>query len=127
MNTFKQFLAEGKRSEAIAELSNLFEHEVYKKIPGTTNSYRQDSANTNTKTQKHSHVYAKQRGGGEHLYAVNVDGSGHDGSSGTHIPAGHAEHFRSLGYEINLDNVLESIELEQIEERAHQLVFLEDI
>ena len=126
MKTFKQYLAENKREEALSKLTDLFEHEVYKQIPGTINSYRQDSANTNTKTQRHSHVYAKANGVGNELYSVNVSGSGHDGSSGIIIPSGHADFFRSKGYDIKPDNILESLDVEQLQEGAYHLVLLEE-
>lgn len=126
MKTFKQYLAESERADAVTKLVELFEHETYKRIPGTTNSFRQDAANTNTRTQQHSHVYAKLNGGGKELYSVNVSGSGHDGSSGTEIPAPHAEFFRSKGYSIKPDNILESLDLENLQEGEYSLVLLED-
>ena|SRR5688572_19833929 len=126
MKTFKQYLAESNRQEALSKLTDLFEHEIYNRVPGTTNSYRQDPANTNTRTQKHSHVYAKLNGGGNELYAVNLDGSGHDGSGGIQIPSVHADHFRSLGYDINTGNVLESLDVEKLEEKMHRLVLLNE-
>ncbi|GAB6057107.1 hypothetical protein JCM31598_02240 [Desulfonatronum parangueonense] len=56
-------------------------------IPGTKNSYRVDPENITTRTIKHSHVYAKPKGEGKFIYAVNIDGSGHDGSSGNRYQA----------------------------------------
>ena len=106
MKTFKQFLAENKRERAVTKLTVFFEHEVYKRIPGTTNSCRQDSLNTNTQVQQHSHVYAKLNGGGKELYSVNLSGSGHDGSNGIQISATHADFFRSKGYDIQPNNIL---------------------
>lgn len=127
MKSFKQFLAESEKiDEAISQRVQLFEHETYKRIPGTKNSYRTDSGNTNTKTIKHSHVYAKPKGCGSELYSVSIDGSGHDGSSGKAIPSSHADHFRSLGYEINPNNILESLEFGDIDENAFTLVLLEN-
>ena len=65
MKSFKQFLAESENiDEAISQRVQLFEQETFKHIPGTKNSYRTDSGNTNTKTIKHSHIYAKPNGGG---------------------------------------------------------------
>jgi len=126
MKTFKQYLAENQRKEAVTKLTTLFEHEVYKRIPGTANSFRQDPANTNTQVQRHSHVYAKLNGGGQELYSVNLSGSGHDGSSGIPIPDTHAAFFRSKGYDIKPDNILESLNLEQLQEGMYRLVLLED-
>lgn len=126
MKTFKQVLAENKKVEAVSKLVELFEHETYKRIPGTASSYRQDAANTNTKTQQHAHVYARPNGGGKELYSVNLSGSGHDGSSGIEIPAPHADFLRSKGYSIKSDNILESLSPEKLQEGQYCLVLLED-
>ena len=123
--TFRQFLAEARERAARIELLSLLEHSTYKRLPGTASSYRSDAPNTNTKTQRHSHVYAKPNGKGKQLYAVNVDGTGHDGSSGTQIPQAHADHFRSIGYEIPLDNILESLDMDSLTD-AFELIFVED-
>jgi hypothetical protein len=126
MKRFKDFVAESERRDAVEKLTLALEHEVYKRIPGTSNSYRQDAANTNTKAQVHSHVYAKLKGGGKELYAVNVDGSGHDGSSGKTIPGSHADFLRSKGYNIKPTNALESIGSEQLDSDTYVLLLLED-
>lgn len=126
MKRFKQYLAEVEREKAIETLTLAFEHEVYMRIPGTTNSYRQDAANTNTQTQRHLHVYAKLNGGGKELYSVNLDGSGHDGSSGTPISSANADFFRSKGYNVPLTNTLESLDLEHINDGTYYLILLED-
>ena len=126
MKSFKEFLNESEAEERVREKLALFEHELYKRIPGTNNSYRTDSANTNTMTLKHSHVYAKPKGQGRQLYSVNDNGSGHDGSSGVEVPASHADHFRSLGYDIALNNILESIDMEKLEVAEHELVVVSD-
>lgn len=116
MEEFKllnELLKQSKKNNVakfVEKLSITLEHEKYKNIPGTNSSVRQDKGNTNTKTQDHAHVYAKRNGGGKELYSVNLDGSGHDGSSGKSIPSSHADFLRSLGYEIPVNLVLESIE-----------------
>ena len=122
--SFKHFFYARKRNEKIEEL--LLEHESYELIPGTKNSRREDSGNTNTKTQVHSHVFAKPKGKGKQLYAVNVDGSGHDGSSGIEISKKHADFFRDEGYEVPDTNILESIESDSISEDEYVLVLLEE-
>lgn len=127
MITFKQFLAENKRDEAISQLTILFEYGYYKRVPGTENSYRQDSENTSTRVQRHSHVYAKLNGKGKKLYSVNVSGSGHDGSSGIEISAPHADFFRKKGYGIKSDNFLEKLSLEQLQKEAHLLILFEEM
>jgi len=125
MKSFKEFLAETQvEKDALAKIE-LFEHETYKLVPGSKNSYRTDPGNTNTMTLKHSHVYAKPKGRGKELYSVNIDGSGHDGSSGTQIPGSHADHFRSLGYTIGQDNILESIDFSAMGADGYELVLLD--
>lgn len=122
--SFKEFFYARERDEKIEQL--LLEHDSYELIPGTKNSRREDSGNTNTKTQKHSHVYAKPNGKGKQLYVVNIDGSGHDGSSGIEISQKHAEFLRDLGYEIPDSNILESIEVESVTEDEFKLVLIEE-
>lgn len=122
-NTFKRYLAELERENEVeviftekeysllSELTPVLEHLQYKNIPGTTNSYRIDAANTNTVTQRHAHVYAKANGGGKQLYSVNVDGTGHDGSSGITIPKEHGHYFKKSGFDIPSSLVLESLDV----------------
>jgi len=121
MKQLEQYLKELENLEKV----NLFEHEIYKLIPGTKNSYRTDAGDTNTLTLKHSHVYAKPKGGGGGLYSVNLDGTGHDGSSGKEIPMAHADHFRSHGYKIKSNNILENLDIGNINNSEYELVLLE--
>lgn len=126
VTTFKEYLRESAdKEQAFRERILLFEHEVYKLIPSTNNSVRADPGNTNTMTMRQSHVYAKPKGRGKELYAVNIDGSGHDGSSGTKIPARHADYFRSLGYAISPTNILESLDLDSMDAAQFQVTVLE--
>ncbi len=113
--TFKQYINEDKYidiEQKIKEgiLTLTLEHQVYKLIPGTRNSYREDPANTNSKTLKHAHIYAKPNGNGKQLYSVNIDGTGHDGCSGTTISTKHADFFTNKGYSIDSNLTLESID-----------------
>ncbi|WP_431475210.1 hypothetical protein RVM24_07685 [Marinobacter sp. KM021] len=121
MKSFKDFL---KEKDGTMRLMDLFEHKTYKNIPGTKCSYREDPANTNTMTQKHAHTYAKPKGRGRQLYSVNLDGSGHDGSSGTEIPRAHADYFRAKGYEIDTSNILESLDLLKLKPEDFELITL---
>lgn len=105
--------------------SNLSEHNVYKKFPGKKASYREDHGNTNKLTIKHAHAYAKPKGKGKELYSVNMDGSGHDGYSGTEIPKDHADFFRSKGYQIDQTNILESITYSDLSENQYTLWIFE--
>jgi hypothetical protein len=126
MKTFEMFLRESAdKDQAFRKRVLLFEHEVYKRLPGTQNSFRSDPGNTNTMTLRHSHVYAKLKGRGGELYAVNIDGSGHDGSSGMAIPATHADFFRSKGYAIPETNILESLDQDSLQEDKFTLIVLE--
>ena len=123
---FKEFMKEQEREQTIQNLTVALEHQTYKQIPGTNNSFREDPPNTNTKTQRHAHVYAKRSGGGKELYSVNLDGSGHDGSSGITIPKSHAEFLRGKGYEIPPTCTLESITLDPSVDHGYELIILED-
>ena len=125
--TFKQYLAETEATRGVLPgLIELFEHEVFGRIPGSRNSYVEHPGNTNTLTLKHSHVYAKPQGQGKQLYAANVNGTGHDGSSGIEISKSHADFFRSKGYEIPPSNILEGINYELLEEQKHFVYILSD-
>lgn len=132
MKSFKKYSEEAQKNklleERISELSLAFEHYIYKDIPGTKNSFRLDSPNTSTMTQKHAHVYAKRNGGGKELYSVNLDGSGHDGFSGTAIPQKHADHFRSIGFSIPDNLTLESIDYEMLNPDLYEIcIFSDDV
>lgn len=125
MKRFKDFMKEveqEKEKEAkLSELSLALEHLIYKNIPGTRNSMRVDPENTNTLTQRHAHVYAKPNGDGRHIYSVNLNGTGHDGSSGTVIPAKHAEHLRGLGFDIPATLALESLEVDLLRPELYEI------
>lgn len=84
----------------------LLEFQTYKPIPGTKKSYRIDKECSFTHVQKHAHVYAKPNGKGKELYAVNLDGSGHDGSKHTMEPY-EIEFFKNLGFTIPDNGVIE--------------------
>ena len=87
---------------------------------------RLDPENTNTLTQRHAHVYAKPNGEGKQIYSVNFNGSGHDGSSGTAIPAKHAEHLRGLGFDIPANLTLESLEADILRPGLYEICILGD-
>ena len=123
---FQEFLKEQEREKALQELTVTLEHHTYKQIPGTNNSYREDSPKTSTMTQRHAHVYAKRNGEGKELYSVNLSGTGHDGSSGTTIPKSHAEFLRGRGYDIPLTNTLESISIDPSVDDGYELLLFED-
>ena len=130
MKRFKEFLKESElnevREKKLAELSLALEHQTYKNIPGTRNSLRVDPQNTSTLTQRHAHAYARPNGGGKQLYSVNLDGSGHDGSSGMVISASHAEHLRGLGFTIPANLTLESLDIESLIPELYEFCILCD-
>jgi hypothetical protein len=119
MITFKEFIKKAqiaanrlglRQSMADANQICLDEHHVYRRFPGEKTSYRIDSGNTSTLTQRHAHVYAQPEGKGRQLYAVNIDGSGHDGSSGTEISSSHADFLRGQGFDIPTTNIIEQLD-----------------
>lgn len=111
MKTFKEFYNEIEVTEVTLSDEQLLENKQYQRIPKTQKTYRIDKANTSTLTQDHAHVYASKN---NQIYAVNIDGSGHDGNHGYEISKKDAEYFRGLGFDISVDNILESLELEMI-------------
>ncbi len=125
MKTFGEFSAEKKqREEDIAEWIKQYDHETYKPVPGTKHSYRPAFGPTSAGTVKHSHVYAKPKGGGPEIYVVNTDRNGYDGASGMEIPTAHADYFRSLGYDIDSDNILQGLESTRMETDSYDLIIL---
>ena len=127
----KELLALQKADEIykknLEDLTLTLEHVTYKNIPGTSSSVRHDKGKTSTKTQDHAHVFAKRNGQGKQLFAVNMDGTGHDGSSGTKISARHAEYLRGAGYIIPDNLTLESLSYESIDKGNFEfLVLTED-
>ena len=117
---------ESREEKRVKDRITLFEHEIYKQIPGEQASYRIDKANTNAMTIKHCHVFAKTKGNGNQLYAANVTGSGHDGYQGYKISDKHANYFRSIGFNIPSTNILESIDLFKLDSVSFSLVILYD-
>jgi len=119
-------LIEELKNERLNGLILALEHSTYKIIPKTRNSYRQDAQNTNTKTQRHAHVYAKPNGKGKHLYSVNIDGTAHDGSSGVVLSSSHAKYFNDLGYEIPSNLTLESMDFSDLNPDDFEICILEE-
>ena len=113
------------KSVRLGELVLALEHQTYKIIPGTTLSYRFDPANTNTRTQGHFHVFAKRNGKGGQLFAVNMDGSGHDGSSGTTISRKQADYLQSKGVQVPLNLTLESIDYSDLNSEEFFILILD--
>lgn len=124
----EQLAAENRRkSKKLLEIALSQEHQVYSRIPGTSNAYRRDSANTNTQALRRAHVYAKQNGGKKKLYSVSLDEGGIENSDGLQIPREHADFFRGNGYNIRLDNVLESVVIDRlIDNSKYSILLLND-
>lgn len=107
MTTFKEFINEIEVVKVDLRDELLLEHDKYQKIPKTQRTYRIDKANTSSLTQDHAHVYASKN---KQIYAVNIDGSGHDGNHGYEIPKRDAEYFRTIGFDIAQTNILENLD-----------------
>jgi hypothetical protein len=79
--------------------------------------------NTSTKTEKHSHVYARPEGSGRQFYAVNCNVSGHHGSHDMQIAPSHADYFQAKGYDIPQSNMLECINIKALVGSTYQILF----
>lgn len=133
MKSFKEFLYDKKVSEVIDKLTRgqfkeysvetvvfeskekkpfleqqlILEWEQYKKIPKTNLTYRYDTGNTNTQTKDHIHVFAKNN----QLYAINIDGTAHDGSSAK-LGNKEVKFLKSIGFTPPANGILEWITLD---------------
>lgn len=129
MLTFRQFVEKARsivsrQTFAKGNPQRLDEHKLYQNFPGEKTSYRIDPCNTSTMTQRHAHIFAKPEGQGRQLYAVNVDGSGHDGSSGIEISGSHAEFLRGEGFAVPMTNILEQLDPVKLNEGRYSLILL---
>ncbi|MDD4963627.1 MAG: hypothetical protein PHI11_06890 [Gallionella sp.] len=108
---------EVKEATSLAEkflllgLESISESANYDRVPKTQMSVRFDNGKTNKMTKDHAHVFARPNGQGKELFAVNIDGSGHDGSSGKAIPRKVGEFLKDKGYAMPLNLVIESMSL----------------
>lgn len=100
----------------------LLEFAQYKPIPGTKKSYRIDKQSTFTHVQKHAHVFEKPNGEGKELYAVNMDGSGHDGSKYPMTPH-EINFFKDLGFNIPDDGLIESVSFDSLDIKSELFIF----
>jgi len=94
---------------SLLSLEYITEGADYQGVPKTQMSVRFDNGNTNTMTQGHAHVFARPNGQGKQLFAVNIDGTGHDGSSGAAIPKKVGAFLQTKGYTIHPNFVVESM------------------
>ncbi|MBE6285924.1 MAG: hypothetical protein E7093_05745 [Bacteroidales bacterium] len=87
----------------------ILEYEIYKKFPPTKCVYRLDRSNNTTGQQTHIHVYADKKRHHQ-LYAINIDGSSHDGSKYLLSPK-HQDALRVIGFIVPKDGLLEWCDL----------------
>jgi hypothetical protein len=98
---------ENNEQSTFLEQQLILEWEQYKKIPKTNLTYRYDTGNTNTKTKDHIHVFANNN----QLYAINIDGTAHDGSSAK-LGSKEIKFLKSIGFTPPQDGILEWITLD---------------
>lgn len=126
MKTLLEQLAAEKRKKGkkILEIALNLEHQVYSRVPGTSNTYRRNSEHTHTLTLRHAHVYAKQNSGKKKLFSVGLD----DGDAAPHvIPNEHADFFRGNGYDVRLNNTLETLAVTRlIDSDKYSILLLND-
>jgi len=89
---------------------SLLEHNVIKNFKTTTNRYYFHPEDTNPPVKAHYHVIPLK--GKEEIYAVNMDGTAHHRvNKGYRIPSKEADELRSLGVNINSENIIEHLEI----------------
>ncbi len=131
MKNYKQFLVEGKIQEAVkklleekeicslvAESANtsvfnnqyLLEWEQYKNIPKTNLTYRFDKGKGTPGNQDHVHVFLGNTK--SQVYAINIDGTPHDGSA-ARLGKKEINFLKGLGFTPPKDGLLEWIKLDQ--------------
>lgn len=87
----------------------LLEHNAIKNFKKSTNRYYYHPEETNPPVKAHYHVISSK--GKEEIYAVNMDGKAHHRvNMGHQIPRKEADELRSLGVNINSDNIIEYFE-----------------
>lgn len=84
-------------------------------IGSTHNWYRIDPPNGEPRpgNLKHMHGYIEKRGNLIQIFAVCVDGSGHDGCHQTRIPQEFVPILKSKGFELPKDNLIEMLVVPQ--------------
>ena len=88
---------------------SLLEHTLIKNFKKTTNRYYYHPEETNPPVKAHYHVIPLK--GKEEIYAVNMDGTAHHRvNKGYQIPSKESDELRSLGVNINSDNIIEHID-----------------
>lgn len=86
------------------------EHTKFKKIPGTTFQIRIDKSNTQTKVQKHAHIFDSK---GNQVISVNFDGTKHDSLPDYLLPQKVSDYLRAQGFNIKSSNLVEGVSSQQ--------------
>lgn len=86
---------------------HLLEYTQTQKIPGSIFKVRIDKKNTATLVKKHAHIFDLR---GNELYAVNFDGTSHDGNEGKKINTAVANFLTQKGFILKNSRLIEKIE-----------------
>lgn len=92
---------EGSHGDLIVEKKDKFPQ-----IPGTRYSFRKDNPRgiPGPGNQQHIHIYAPDN---KQLFAINIDGSAHDGCHGAKIPEEIAKFLISKGFNVPENRIIE--------------------
>lgn len=104
----------------------LFEHEILKKIPGTSMYYTIHKGNISTKTLSHCHIFAS-KGNSKQIYSINIDGTRHDNIQKKNIiiPSPIANHLRNIGFNISSNNIVEVMSINNLFESSNDTDYTE--
>lgn len=104
----KIYLGQPVSSELCAEYGLLLERrDQFSRIPGTKYEYRIDPPRgiPGPGNLRHVHIYDN----GDHLFAMNIDGTAHDGCHQVCIPEEVAAFLRKKGFTIPKGNLIEMV------------------
>lgn len=78
----------------------------FPQIPGTRYSFRKDNprGTPGPGNQTHIHIYAPNK---DELFAINIDGSAHDGCHGAKIPKEIAKFLTDKGFKVPKNHIIE--------------------
>lgn len=114
------YLTEEIPTNLCSEYGLLFEKkDRFDNIPGTRYEYRIDNPNGIPRpgNLRHVHIYNK----GNELFAMNIDGTAHDGFHKVSIPKEVADFLRKKGFTIPKGNLIEMVIVPSLDGR--QLLF----
>lgn len=96
--------------------NSLNEHEYVKSFQKTGNRFFYHAQETDPPVKAHYHIIPKNSK--KEIYSVNTDGTAHHRRNrGYEIPRKEADELRKLGVDINLDNILESVDMAENENK----------